>query len=265
MKTPAPIFPIAVFLAFAVCIAMGDDAASPERTIAEEEAVLQSGRISARQRSLARLATRPDAAAGDLLKGQFALYRARALPPALWLDLFEAMAKRGVGDLRRLLGEKDAEIGLSINPLKRFEECLEGGDGAQGRTIFEKRPDAGCVRCHAMDGKGGQVGPDLTWLRNSTERSHILEAIILPNSTVAAGFPSMMLTLKNGETLSGIVRAETPDEVSLVSFVDGRRTIVAQTAIERRTPLPTPMPQHFGHVLDKRALRDLVEFIAAGD
>jgi quinoprotein glucose dehydrogenase len=240
-------------------------AAQPERTIAEESTVLEKGRTSARQRALARLGVHSDPAADELLRKQFERYRSGELPPALWLDLFEAMAKRKNATLKALLADREARLAKSADPVRRYEECLEGGNGEEGRAIFTKKPEAGCVRCHSVDGKGGQIGPELTWLRKATERSHILESIVMPNSTVAPGFETVALKLKNGETVAGIVRSETAEEISLASFVDGKRTTVKLSEVAERTPLPSPMPPAFGHVLDKRAIRDLVEFIAAGD
>ena len=261
----------AAFMLSSAAFALAEDAAiapapaQPERTISEETAVLEKGRLSARQRSFARLATHPDPAADDLLRAQFARYQSHELPPALWLDLFEAMAKRGTAEFKALLANRDAELAKSPDPLRRFEECLEGGNGEQGRAIFTKRPEAGCIRCHAMDGKGGQIGPELTWLRKATERIHILESIILPNSTIATGFDSVALKLKNGHTVAGVVRGESGTEITLASFVDGKRSTVNLSKVVERTPLPSPMPPAFGQVLGKRAIRDLVQFIAAGD
>ena len=134
-----------------------------------------------------------------------------------------------------------------------------------GRAVFEKRPEAGCVRCHSVDGKGGQIGPELTWLRKATERAHILEAIILPNATIATGFDSVALKLKNGETVAGVVRGESATDITLASFADGKRRTVKLAKVTERTPLPSPMPPAFGQVLSKRAIRDVVQFIAAGD
>ena len=241
------------------------DTAKPERTIAEEIVVLEKGRLSAKQRSLARLAKHPDAAADSVLRSQFERYRSRELPPALWLDLFEAMAKRGGAEFKSLLAEREERLAKSPDPLRRFEECLKGGDGEAGRAVFEKKPEAGCIRCHAVDGKGGQIGPELTWLRKATERSNILESIILPNTKIAPGFESVALKLRNGETVAGVVRGESAVEITLASFADGKRSTVKLAKVVERTPLPSPMPPVFGQVLGKRALRDLVQFIAAGD
>ena len=266
---------IAAAAALAQCLSSAADekaippqpagAAQPERTIAEETVVLEKGRVSARQRSFARLATHPDPAADGLLRAQFARYQSHELPPALWLDLFEAMAKRGTAEFKALLAEREERLAKSPDPLRRFEECLEGGDGEQGRAVFEKKPEAGCIRCHSMDGKGGQVGPELTWLRHNTERAHILESIILPNATIATGFNSVALKLKNGETVTGVVRGESPVDITLASFADSKRTTVKLAKVVERTPLPSPMPPAFGQVLSKRAIRDLVQFIAEGD
>ena len=253
---------------------LADDTAKPvpaaiapesERRIAEETAVLEKGRLSAKQRSFARLATHPDPAADDLLRAQFARYESHELPPALWLDLFEAMAKRGTAEFKALLAGREERLAKSPDPLRRFEECLEGGDGEAGRAVFEKKPEAGCIRCHSMDGKGGQIGPELTWLRNATERTHILESIITPNSTVATGFDSVALKLKNGETVAGVVRGESATDITLASFADGKRSTVKLAKVTERTPLPSPMPPAFGQVLGKRAIRDLVQFIAEGE
>lgn len=239
--------------------------ASPPRTIAEEATVLATGRLSARQRAFARLAVHPDPAATDVLLDQWDRYRRGELAPTLWLDLFDASAKRDDPRLKERLAEREQELAQSRDPLSRFRECLEGGNADTGREIFEKKPEAGCVRCHSINGQGGQIGPDLTWLRKSIERIRILESLLAPNATIAPGFQSASVTLKNGETVAGVVRSETPDEVVITTVADARQHRIAVADIAERTPLPSPMPPHFGAVLDKRAIRDLVEFIAVGD
>ena len=258
---------VLVSLATATALAQESPAPSiaPARSVAEEAALLEKGRTSAQQRALARLATRVDPVADDLLLAQFARYRGGTLPPALWLDLFEAAAKRSDPRVQAILAESERELEKSSDPLTRFRMCLVGGDGEAGRDIFTKKPEAACIRCHTIDGAGGQIGPDLTWHRHSVEPIRILESIILPNSTIALGFQPATLTLKSGDELTGVITQEGSDELTLTSIVDGKRQRLQTCDIAERHPLPSPMPPSFGAMLSRREIRDLVEFLAQGD
>lgn len=245
--------------------ASGTAAEQPARTVAEDAAVLEKGRLSARQKALARLGVQADPSADKVLLAQFDRYRAGDLPGALWLDLLEAAAKRDNVDLKSRLAERAQELDKATDPLARFRECLEGGDADEGRVVFTKKPEAGCIRCHSVDGKGGAIGPDLTWLRHSTDRILLLESLIMPNSSLALGFQPALLKLKDGEEISGVITFETGDDLTLTSVVDGKKRKLKTADIAERTPLPSPMPPHFGAVLTKREIRDLIEFLAAGD
>ena len=237
----------------------------PPRPVAEDAALFEKGRLHAQQKALRRLAVQTDPEADKVLSAQVEHYRADQLPPALWLELFEAIAKRNNPKLKARLAEARRDIEKSPDLLARFRECLQGGDADAGRVIFTKKPEAGCIRCHSVDGEGGQIGPELTWLRHSVERIHILESILLPNATIAQGFDNALLKLQSGEEIAGVVSFEEDDEITVTSVVDGKKRKVPVADIVERTPLPSPMPPFFSTVLGKREIRDLVEFLAEGD
>ena len=247
-----------------VATSFAQESAHP-RTVADEAALLQKGRGRAQKNALARLAASTDPEADKVILAQFERFREGTLPPALWLDLFEAAAKRSKADIKAALAEREAQLAKSKDPLMRFRECLEGGDGEAGKALFNKNPEPGCTRCHAMDGKGGEIGPDLTWLRNSAERSNLLESVILPNGTMAIGFQSALLQLKDGEEVSGVITHDNPSDLILTSVTDGKKRTIETANIVKRTVLPSPMPPHFGVALTKREIRDLIEYLAAGE
>lgn len=143
----------------------------PSRTVADEITLLEKGRMRSQQNALARLGAQTDPDADKVLLAQFERLRGGELRLVLWLDLFEAAAKRDNAALKAVLAERARELEKVKDPLARFRECLAGGDADAGRAIFTTNPQAGCVRCHAVDGKGGQIGPELTWHRQTTERA----------------------------------------------------------------------------------------------
>jgi putative heme-binding domain-containing protein len=235
------------------------------RTVADEAALLSSGRMRAQQHALLRLGAQADSKADEILLEQFDRLDAGQLPFVLWLELFEAAAQRNNPALKARLAKRAQIAKDSPDPLAAFRECLEGGDAEAGRQIFMKKAEAGCIRCHSVDGQGGQIGPDLTWLRHSVERLRLLEDIIEPNATLAPGYAPAILTLNGGEEVSGVVTNETGSDLTMTSVVDGRQRHIAPADVTHRTPLPSPMPPIFGVALTKREIRDLIEFLAEGD
>jgi mono/diheme cytochrome c family protein len=56
-------------------------------------------------------------------------------------------------------------------------------------TIFRKEPrgallfkNKNCIECHTINGKGGSVGPNLTYVGQRRSRSYIIEQMINPKS-----------------------------------------------------------------------------------
>jgi len=238
---------------------------SPSASVAAHAAALERGSTREKQQAFAALATLPGAEADRVLHRELDRYERRELPPALWLDLFEAAAQRADPEIKERLAERERRLTSSRDPLQRWRECLEGGDAKAGRAIFAERAEAGCIRCHRMNRIGGEIGPELTGLGLHTERIFILESIVEPNAVISPGFASYLLTLKNGDVLAGVVTLMAVRKSSSTSLADGKRRTIKTADIAERTALPSPMPPALGLVLGKRAIRDLVEYIATSE
>lgn len=227
-----------------------------------DAAVFENGDVQAQQKELVALGSQPGPEADRVLLTLFDRFLNKDLPPAVWLEFFEAVGKRSNPELKARLAEHRQKIAASRDPLVPYRECLEGGNADSGREIFTKKVEAACIRCHQVSGEGGHIGPDLTALQQVTDRLYILESIIDPNAVITAGFQNVLLTMKNGETVSGIASFESDDEVVIISVVDGKKHSYATAEIVDRKPLPSAMPPGFGLILGKHAIRDLVEFLA---
>src|SRR5262249_23367239 len=64
----------------------------------------------------------------------------------------------------------------------------------------------GCARGHAMEGRGGFLGPDLTDAGASNSLSQLRESLLDPNKRIADGFEGAVVTLRDGRRIEGIAK-----------------------------------------------------------
>jgi quinoprotein glucose dehydrogenase len=146
--------------------------------------------------------------------------------------------------------------------LAGFRDALSGGDAAAGRGIFFDRPEANCAKCHKLGGQGGDTGPALDGVDSRRTREEILEAILYPNLHVVTNYETVIVLLKNGTGLSGMLKSEDATNL-LVNTPDEGLVTVKKDEIQTRQRGVSPMPEGLGQILPKTDLRDLVEFVAA--
>lgn len=223
-----------------------------------------------KQMALGVLATMPPSKEVDealaawldkLLAGQVA--------PEMKLDLLEAAEAR-VSSNRRLYAplkdklaafDRQARDGVAKDPLSRSRDLTNGGDAEKGKEIFLNNAAVYCQRCHKLNGQGGEVGPDVTLIAKDKTRDYLLESIIDPNKAIAKGFESVILSLADGRTVSGVLRSKTDKEYTIVD-TEGKVTKVPKDDVDREKPDKSAMPDDLHKKLSRRELRDVIEFLA---
>ena len=236
--------------------------ASPELAVEVNAAVLGHGSMKEQQSAIATIAEQPGSAADKALLMEFDRYDTRKLPPALWLDLFEAAALRSNPEIKARLAAIERQSEAATDPLGKWSECLQGGNAKAGAVVFSEMAEAACMRCHKMKGEGGDVGPDLAGIGQHHDRNYILQSIVDPNAVIAPGYENVVLTLQNGDIVAGILNSETADALAITSLVDGKKQQLKKADVKERINAPSPMPPGLGEVLGKRNLRDVIEYLA---
>lgn len=100
------------------------------------------------------------------------------------------------------------------------------GDPARGREVFTKR----CVACHAFEGKGFAVGPDLGESRNKSW-SAILTALLDPNRAVDERYVVYTAVTTDGRTLQGLLTSESETAITLKGQ-EAKITTLARAELE---------------------------------
>ncbi|MEY4902555.1 MAG: hypothetical protein RLZZ292_370 [Bacteroidota bacterium] len=174
---------------------------------------------------------------------------------ALSLEFKEAIDATGSTTLKAKL----AAIKPPSSLLDQFAEALFGGNQDAGHDLFFYNSTAQCIRCHAINGYGGNVGPDLGNIGKTLTKPQLLQALIEPSTRIAPGFGSVALKLNDGQDITGILMKETSTELT-IKTTDAEPLIVPIARIKKRDNFPSSMPA-MNTSLSKRELRDIVAFL----
>jgi putative heme-binding domain-containing protein len=135
------------------------------------------------------------------------------------------------------------------------------GDRKHGKMIFADLKGVACSKCHKAEGQGGDVGPDLNSVGAKYSRSQIIEHILYPSKIILDGYQQTTLFLKDGDAQSGIVRGETPEDVTLLD-TEGKKHVIARKQIEeRRQSELSLMPEGLQIGLSLEDFADLVSYL----
>jgi putative membrane-bound dehydrogenase-like protein len=219
--------------------------------------ILLKGSVKELQQLLQIIAELPTEATGALMEKLVNNWIEGRLDPGITLDLLEAVDESNAANLIALV-EPHRPKG---NTTADFSDALYGGDRRKGARIFFSNPTAQCVRCHSWENEPGRVGPSLADIADRLSREQLLEALIEPSARLAPGYGNVKLTLKDGSEASGILMEENASELILkTAAAEPLRVPIKR--IEQRENLPSGMPP-IGLILDRREVRDLVEFLAS--
>jgi putative heme-binding domain-containing protein len=173
------------------------------------------------------------------------------------LQALPADVRSGGDELIALL-RKSAE--QQARRLQQFEPLLSGGNSERGRAVFFG-PKAACSTCHAIGTQGGRVGPDLTRVGTVRSGRDILEAILLPSSTIAQGYENFQAVTKDGRTFSGVIARQSADVVVLRA-ASGAEVRLSRAEIDTLHRQATSlMPEGLERLLSAAEFRDLLAFL----
>lgn len=154
----------------------------------------------------------------------------------------------------------NAQWSASGDPLAPYRSALGTGNAARGAYLFEQHPVLACIRCHRVNGDGGEAGPDLTLIGAQKSPEYLLEAVVEPNARIAEGFNLVTLKLLDGSYESGALVSETAREIVL-RRPDGSDARIAANQVAERQAAPSSMPDIYKQVLSRSELRDLIAYL----
>jgi putative heme-binding domain-containing protein len=173
------------------------------------------------------------------------------------------------GQKRDLIMNDDPDIRAQARPLlesppeKRekvvaaYQKALEvEGDAGRGQQVFERA----CSKCHGIDGRGANVGPDLGSVHNKAP-SLLLADILIPSRAIAQNYESYVVETTSGDVLEGVLGRESPTAVVLRKE-EAEEHVVPRTTIKKMYASNlSAMPADLEQQVDVQQMADLLKYL----
>ncbi|RYD30981.1 MAG: c-type cytochrome, partial [Verrucomicrobiaceae bacterium] len=163
-------------------------------------------------------------------------------------------------EITRLWGErKDASKqkihAANVWKLYLTPKNLSQADKVKGKEIYAQY----CGTCHKMYGEGGTVGPELTG-GGRDNLDYLLANILDPSEVVAKENQLSIITMKDGRTLSGMIRASDDRTTTLQTLAE--KLTLPTADIAKTETLPTSlMPEGLIDSIPREQVRDLIGWL----
>jgi putative heme-binding domain-containing protein len=168
--------------------------------------------------------------------------------------LVEALTKAG-----RLAGRSPLPTGAQREAL--LAEVAANGDPARGEAVF-RRKGAACLKCHAIAGAGGQVGPGLESIGASAPVDYLLDSILEPGKAVKENYHATVVATADGRIVTGVKVRQTDDALWLRDAED-REVSIPLADVEEQKTAGSLMPDGQAEDLTRAELVDLVRFLSS--
>lgn len=144
---------------------------------------------------------------------------------------------------------------------KLSAEVGANGNAKNGATVYH-RASLSCTTCHAINDKGGSLGPDLTAVGAGVPVEILIESVIWPRRQIKEGYLSTTITTKSGKVLSGHLRTENQERIVLHDAATETDHTIPLRNIGSRQDAGSIMPPGLTAQLTREELRDLIRFLA---
>jgi putative heme-binding domain-containing protein len=159
-----------------------------------------------------------------------------------------------------------AGIAAEAKPLSPAElsqmvaDVAAKGDPTRGESVF-RRADLNCMSCHSVSKAGGEVGPDLSAIGQTSPPDYIINSILNPDQAIKEQYHTLVVQTSEGQVFQGIVTDKDEQRVVLKEATGASR-VVPVAIIEDQKPGGSLMPKGLASLMTRPEFVDLVRFLS---
>ena len=149
-----------------------------------------------------------------------------------------------------------------FDPEKFRAAALKGqGKADRGKALFSDLKGVACLKCHAVAGQGGTVGPELGGVGIKYPREELIASVLYPSQRISSGYEPVVLATADGRTLTGIIKSESPEAIE-IEDAEAKRIKVAKDDLDARKASDVSlMPNGLAEGLSPADFADLIAYL----
>ena len=187
--------------------------------------------------------------------------RKKSLPGDLRQAAGAALTTSAVPAIRQqAVGLFPLPPGKDNQPLPPIAALAERkGNAATGKKLFATT--ATCAKCHQVDGRGKEVGPDLSGIGKKLSRVALLESVLFPSAGISHNYESYVAALADGTVLTGLLISQTPETVTIRNTEAIDRTVKRSEIEELKKQTISLMPADIQKTMTAVELVNVIEYL----
>jgi len=132
------------------------------------------------------------------------------------------------------------------------------GDATNGERLFRTN----CTRCHKVDGRGGQLGPDLSRIGSGRPRAGLLSKLRGTSEMIRPGYEPVTLVTREGERIRGVRKNEDEFSIQIMDMRERLQGFLKANLTELTMEKQSLMPVYGPDRLNDRDLDDLLRYLS---
>ncbi len=138
-------------------------------------------------------------------------------------------------------------------------EAIMPGDPEAGRAVFLGK--GGCANCHAIRGRGGALGPDLSNVGRTRAVAQLREGLLDPDAHIADGFTGVSVTTRDGRKISGVAKDNTNYAIQILDAQGNLHLLWKKDLREVVFHKKSLMPDNYKQRLSATEVQNVLAFL----
>ena len=160
-------------------------------------------------------------------------------------------------DPLRVLDKDIWQVLAYIRTLGAVPATTPTGDAANGERVFR----ATCSGCHMVNGRGGQLGPDLSRIGSARPRAGLAGKLRGSSAFIRPGYEAVTLVTRSGERIRGVRKNEDEFSVQIMDTRERLQGYLKANLTEYTSDKQSLMPVYGPDRLNDTQLDDLLRYL----